>query len=194
MRKLFIAVPAMVVAYIAFMGAALAGTAIPADDAGILDFLTPVYEAIKGGAYWPAAMFGLIFVVTAVKRYTPSKFKPYVNGPYGQPLTVLLVSFASAAITGMASAGTSALTLGLAWAAIKVAAAAVGGYELLKQLLAPLIIKLGSKAPSWMKPAFDLLLWVFSKPSAVEKAEKAGDDAVAANPPTGADKNDIAEI
>ncbi len=185
MRKLLTAGFFAIVAYFSFVGVALAGNAVP-EDGSLLDLARPVYEAIMGGQWWLAAMFGLIFATTAAKRYAPGKLKGYINGDIGQPVTVLVLSFAGAASTALLAAGPGAvLTMGLAWAALKIAVAATGGYQMLKQLLAPLIQKLAAKAPSWMQPIFSVLLWVFSKPSAIAKAEKAGDDAVAANPPTG---------
>lgn len=185
MRKLLTASFFTIIAYFSFVGVALAGNAVP-EDGSLLDLAKPVYEAIMGGQFWLAAMFGLIFLTTAAKRYLPGKAGAFVNGEYGQPITVLLLSFGGAGATALLAAGPGAVLTGaLAWAALKVAVAATGGYQLLKQLLAPLIKKLADKAPAWMQPLFSVLLWVFSKPTAIEKAEKAGDDAVAANPPTG---------
>lgn len=186
MRKLLTAGFFAIIAYFSFAGVAFASGAVVPEDGSLLDLAKPVYEAIMGGQFWLAAMFGLVFAVTAAKRYLPGKAGEFVNGDVGQPLTVLLLSFGGAGATALLAAGPGAVLTGaLAWAALKIAFAAAGGYTMLKALLAPLLQKWAEKAPAWLKPVFSLLLWVFSKPTAVQKAEKAGDDAVAANPPTG---------
>ncbi len=201
MTKAFTAFTVALVGYLAFMGAAFAGNAVAPGDESILDMIKPVFDAVVHGQWWLGASLALILAVTALKRYAHKipKFGPKlsaaINGDIGQPITVLALSFGGAIATAAAAQGTVfVMSAALAWTALKVAVGAAGGYSLLKSLLAPLIVKLGAKAPAWMKPLFDMVLWAFSKPTAVEKAEKAGDDAVAANPPTGASKSDIAEI
>lgn len=199
MRKISTFVLTLVVAYLAFMGAALAGNAVTPEDGSILDYAKPVFDAIMHGQGWLAAALALVLLVTATKRYSSKipvigpKVSAFVNGQYGQPLSVLLLSFGGAVATALAAGG-AVMTAALAWTAFKIAIGAAGGYSLLKALLAPLVAKLGAKAPAWMKPLFDLVLWVFSKPTAIEKAEKAGDEAVASTPTTGAPKSNITEL
>lgn len=187
MRKITTALLFAVVAYFSFIGVALAAGAVVPQDGSILDLAKPVYEAILGGQWWLGAMLGIVLLTTAAKRYLPGKLGTWVNGDYGQPLTVLLLSFGGAGAAALLAAGPGAVVTGtLLWAALKVAVGAAGGYSLLKQLLAPVIQKFAAKAPAWMQPLFSVVLWVFSKPSAVAVAEKAGDDAVAAKPAEGA--------
>lgn len=175
-------------AYFSFIGVALASDAVVPTDGSLIDLAKPVYEAVMGGQWWLAAMLGLILATTAAKKYAPGKLGTMINSTYGQEATVLLLAFGGAAATALLAAGPGAVLTGaLAWAALKIAVGAAGGYALLKSLLAPVIEKIKGKAPAWMAPAFDLLLWAFSKPTAIETAEKAGDDAVKANPSTGVD-------
>ncbi len=199
MRKIFLTPLLFLVAYFSFVGVAIASNAVVPEDGSMIDYLKPIYDAFTSGAYWPAAMFLVIFIVTALNRYASkipvvgAKVDAFLDGQYGKPLTVVLLSFAGAVIAALASPG-AVMSGAVAWAALKVAATAVGGYELLKQLLVPIIQKLGAKAPAWMKPVFDLILWAFSKKSAVAKAEEAGAKAVAENPAPGAPKSDVTEI
>ncbi len=52
-------------------------------------------------------------------------------------------------------------------------------------IIEPLLKPLAAKAPAWMQPLFQLVFWVFDKPSAVATAEAAGKAAVAAAPGAG---------
>lgn len=186
MNKLTVAISFTLIAFLSFTGVAWAASAVVPADGSLLDLAKPVYEAIMGGQFWLAALLGLVLATTAAKRYLPGKAGVWVNGEYGQPLTLLLLAFGGAGATALLAAGPGAIfSAGLAWAALKIAVAASGGYTLLKQLLAPLVAKVAAKAPAWMQPIFSVLLWVFTKPSAVAVAEKAGADAVAAKPADG---------
>jgi hypothetical protein len=188
MRKITTFLLFTALAYFSFIGVALASDAVVPTDGSLLDLAKPVYEAILGGQWWLAAMLGLILLTTAVKKYAPGKIGTWVNGEYGQELSVLLLAFGGAGATALLAAGPGAVLTGaLAWAALKVAVGAAGGYSLLKALVAPLLVKLQAKAPAWMQPVFGLLLWVFSKPTATEAATAAGDAAVVADPAKGAD-------
>ncbi len=195
MRKLIPVFLFAVVAYFSFMGAALAQGVVVPTDGNLLDLAKPVYEAFLSGQWSLGLMFALIFTVTALKRYLPGKAGKVVNGEYGQPVSVLVLAFAGAAVAALVAMGPGAVLSGaLAWSALKVAVTAAGGYTLLKQLVAPLLVKLEPKAPVWLKWIFPMLLWAFSKPTAKVVAEKAGDDAVVANPPTGTKTDDVTEI
>lgn len=196
MRKTTLALFALLMTWFGFMGAAVAGNLTSPDDGAASDYIKMVWDAVTGGQYWLAASGALMLGVVAMRKYFPNqKVRDWMHGQYGQPLSVFVFSFAGAIATGLASVGVGAtLSLTMAYAAVKVALAAAGGYSLLKALLVPALTKLGEKAPKSMKWLFEIVLWVFSKPTAVEKAEKAGDAAVVANPPQGAGKNDVAEI
>jgi hypothetical protein len=186
MKKLTTALLFTAIAYFSFIGVALAQGAVMPNDGSLLDLLRPVYEAIVGGQWWIAAMSGIILATTAAKRYLPGKLGAWVNGEYGQPLTVLILSFAGAGLTALIAAGPGAvMSLSLAWLALKVAVVSAGGYTMLKQLIAPLIQKLADVSPSGLKPIFSILLWAFSKRDAIQTAETVGGAAVAANPAAG---------
>ncbi len=195
MRKITTATLFAILAYFSFIGVALAQGAVIPEDGSILDLAKPVYEAILGGQYWLGAMLGLILATTAAKRYLPGKAGEWVNGDYGQPLTVVAIAFGGAAAATLVAMGPGAVLTGtLAWASLKIAASAAGGYALLKTLLVPFLLKLEPKAPAWLKWIFPMLLWAFSKPTAKAAAAKAGDAAVAAKPATGTPNNDVSEV
>jgi hypothetical protein len=187
-RKLAVGLSLAALAFFSFIAtAAAAGTAVP-EDGALLDLARPVFDAIMHGQWWLAASLALILVVAAIKKYAPGKFGAWAHSDLGGSILVLGASFGGAAATGLLAAGTGAMSLALAWTALKVALAASGGYSLLKKLVMPYVRKLGDKAPAWMKPIFSMLLWAFdSNAQVVAAAEQAGNDAVAANPPTGAD-------
>lgn len=194
-KKLTAVVAFTAIAYLSFVGVALAQGAVVPNDGSLLDLARPIYEAIIGGQWWIAAMLGLILATTAAKRYLPGKVGAWVNSSTGQPLTVLVLAFAGAALTALMAGGPGAvMSLSLAWIALKVAVGAAGGYTLLKSLIAPILQKLADKAPSSLKPIFALLLWAFSKRSAVQEAETAGNAAVAATPAAGAPSTDVTEL
>lgn len=195
MKKITTALLFSAITYFSFIGVALAQGVIVPEDGSILDLAKPVYEAVAGGRYWLGAMLGLVLLTTAAKRYLPGKAGAWVNGEYGQPLTVLMLAFGVAGAAALAAGGPSAvMSLALAWAALKVAVGAAGGYTLLKQLAAPFLIKLANKSPMWAQPIFSIILWVFSKPTPENLAKKAGDAAVVAKPPVGTPNNDVTEI
>jgi len=194
MKKLTTAFLFAVLAYFSFVGVAVAQGVVGSEEP-LLDLAKPFYEAIMGGQFWLAAMFGLILATTAAKRYLPGKAGKFVNGEYGQPATVLVLAFAGSAAAALTAVGPGAVLTGaLAWAALKIAASAAGGYALLKTLLVPILVKLEPKAPAWLKWIFPMLLWAFAKPTAKIAATAAGDAAVAANPPAGTPTNDVTEL
>lgn len=200
MRKLFLPAVLFLVGYLSFIGVAAASSEVTVSNDSLADLAWPIYNAISGGAYWPAAMFALIFLVTALNKYgekipfVGAGLAKFLSGSYGKPVTVLLLAFAGSVVSALAAPEVT-MSIAVAWGALKFATMAAGGYELLKKLLVPVILKIGSKAPNWMKPGFDLLLWMFNKNSAaVAKAEAAGEAAVIANPAPGAPKSDVTEI
>lgn len=167
-----------------FTATALAATAVSPDDQSWLELLKPVYEAFMRGEKLYAGMLALVAAVALAKRYMPGKAGAWMNGKYGQPLTVLVMSFGGAMATAI-SAGTMP-----GWPMVKtaalIAAAAAGGYSMIKTLLIePFLRPWAAKAPTWIKWAFDMVLWIFDKPAPIAKAEAAGQAAVDANPAGG---------
>lgn len=165
---------------VTFAGVAAAQSAAGGEEATLLDLARPVAEALLSGNPGLAAALALVLAAAIARRYLAPKV-PFFASDVGGALLVLVGSFggaAAAAITGGAS-----WSLALAWTALKIATAAAGGYSLAK----PLILWAAEKSPSWLKPVFALVLWVFEKGSPVAKAEAAGAAAVAANPAPGAE-------
>lgn len=178
-----------VLALVSFTATAFAAGAASPEDGSLLELAKPVYEAVMGHQWWLAASLALVFLCAAAKKYAPGKLGDFLRTDHGGALLVLLMSFGGAVSTGLLAAGTGAMTLALAWAALKIALGAAGGYSLIRKLIVnPLLASTWyqEKAPAWFKSIMGLALWAFDKPTPIEKAEKAGSDAVAANPSTGA--------
>lgn len=169
----------LIVALISFAGTGVAFAAT--EDGGLLDLARPVFDAVMGGNYAYAAALALVFAVALARRYG-SKRWPWLGGDVGGSLLVLLGSFGGAVATAVA--GGAGLSLTVVWMACKVAAGASGGYTLIKRLAVPLLRSIIQKLPKLAQKPFGLILWMFEG-SAVAKAEKAGDAAVAANPASG---------
>lgn len=176
---------------VAFAGTALAADAVATQtDASWLDMLRPVYDAFRGGHYVASGALAVVLLVALLKRYGGSgKFGSFVSGKIGSTLTVLVASFAGSIAAATAS---NAWQWSMLETAGTVAAAAAGGYTILKDLIVdPLIASnwYTNKAPAWLKAGMGLVLWIFDKPAAtaatIATAEKAGADAVAAKPSQG---------
>lgn len=167
-----------------FTATAFAANAVNPDDQNIFELLKPVYEAFMRGEKLYAGMLALVAAVAAAKRYAPGRVGAWINGKYGQPLTVLLMSFGGAMATAL-SAGSMP-----GWPMVKtaalIAAAAAGGYSMIKTLLVdPFIRPWAAKAPAWLRWLLNGVLWFFDRPSPVAKAEAAGQAAVDAKPAQG---------
>ncbi len=172
---------------LAFVATAAAAGAVTPEDGSLLDLARPVLEAILHGQWWLGASLALVFVCTAARKYGASRF-PFLGSGAGGALLVLLSSFGGAMATALTAAGTNAVTWALMLMAGKVALVAAGGYSLIKTLAVdPLLASkwYAEKAPAWLKAVMAMALWAFTKPSGESLAKKAGDAAVAANPPTG---------
>jgi hypothetical protein len=175
---------AFVAASLAFIGTATAQAAAGVGDASLLDLARPVYDAIMAGNYTAAAAFALVLIVALVKRHAAPRVA-FLRSDLGAALLVLALSFGGA--LGTAALAGGAVGVALFTGAAKVAFYAAGGFALAKKLLAPLLERLAARAPAWLSPLFAVVLWIFDRPSAVEKAEAAGAKALDANPPKGAD-------
>lgn len=147
-----------------------------------------LFDAVKAGHYWYAVAGALVLVVAALRKKGPSlpvvgKYLKWTQGSWGGRLLVLLASVTGALATALAAG--AAPSLSMVWAALGVAVAAAGGYDLIKGLGVPLLSALQSRLPAWAQPFVGLLLWAFKKDDPVVNAEKAGDAAVKASPPPG---------
>lgn len=147
----------------------------------ILDLAKPVLEAALAGEYWLGASLLLVFLATAFYRYAPWS---WAKSSAGKALSVLAISFGGAVATTLATG--AAMSPMVAWAGLKVAIGAAGGYSLLKALLFPALAKLEQVAPGWLGPVISAALWVFRSGDPEAEAREAGDQAVADNPPEGA--------
>jgi len=172
---------ATVYAFLSFFVATLA----VAQGDELAELAKPLYQAIAEGQYAAAAALGLVLLVALVRRYGGARY-PILSHKLVAPLLVLLASF-GAAVASATLAGAS-LSVGMAYAALKVAVLASGGYALTK----PYLAKLGEWVPSWAKPFVAILSAIVSaksgaKAAAIKKAEKAGDKAIEDSPAKGID-------
>jgi hypothetical protein len=187
MNKTITIVSAVGAALAAFTATAFAAGAAAPEDGNILDLLSPVVDAFRSGKYLAAGAFAVVLAVALAKRYLPGKAGAWVNGDAGGALSALVVSFAGT--VGVASGAGDAWSWAMVTTAGKIALMAAGGYALIKKLVIDPLRPLVARAPGWVQWLFSLATFVFDKATAspIKDAEKAGNDAVTANPPTGAD-------
>lgn len=188
--KFFTTVLAALVAVLSFGATAYAAGAAAPTEGSLLDLAKPVFEAVMSGQGWLAAALALVLLVTAARRYGAVRF-PFLGSKLGGVALNLLLSFGGAAATAI-MAGASA-SFGLAFTALKVAVAAASGFELVKELIAPMLRGLvdrlhSAKLRAMLHAGLNFALWAFENrgKAAVAKAEKAGDAAVEAKPAAGA--------
>lgn len=175
----------------AFTATALAANAAAPEDGSWLDLLKPVWDAFANGKKLYAGSLAVFAIVALARRYAPGKVGEWLHGEIGSPLTTLVLSFAGTMAASLADG--SDISLAMVKSAAMIAAGAAGGYALIKKLIVEPILKpLAEKAPAWLKPAFALVFWFFDQKSPTEKAEAAGEAAVAAKPAEGRGK--ITEI
>lgn len=181
---------------VAFTATAFASGVVPADESSLLDLARPVYEAFLSKNYWMGAALSLIFVAALIKRYAPEKYgiRAFFNTDHGGAILVLVAAYGTALSAALIAVGPVGMSAGLAWGAFKVAVGAAGGYSFLKKILIPVVRWLHDKLPTWARAPLALFLALFDKPTAIDVAEDAGDEAVKANPPTGAPSSDVTEI
>jgi len=194
LRSLLTLVTVAVITLVSFAATAHATSlADPAGDgSGLYELARPVIDAILHGQPWLAASLALVFVVALIGKYgdkLPGRLGRAMawldSSDPGRAILVLVGSFGGALAATLA--GGAPMTLAIAWTALKVAIGGAGIYSLAKKLLTPLV----SKAPAWLQPVLRLILWAFERKEraaadAATKAQTAGDEAVKANPPTGA--------
>jgi hypothetical protein len=182
---------------VAFAGTAIAaGTADPSDP-NALDLARMVFDAAMGGHYLAAFAFALFLGIIALKKWGhkipkigPALSKFTNSDPGGVVMTFAGSFFGAAGTSLLAFKGFAGFTLALLKPAFLIAWAAILGFVGLKKVVMPALQWLTPKLPTWMQMPFAGLLALldrlFSKPTTVADAEKAGDAAVAKNPPTGA--------
>jgi hypothetical protein len=168
-----------------FTGVAFAQGAVANSD-DPLAMLRPIYDAIAHGNYWLGGSLALVALCTVARKWGV-KYIPALATNHGAAALVLLTSLGT---TFAASAAAGDMTPATAWFAVKVALGAAGGWALINKLIVKPLLEskwFNDKAPAWLKLALRSLLWIFTKPAEVKaiEAKRAGDAAVAANPPTG---------
>lgn len=185
MKNLTVSVIAAFVFLTTFIGSAFAAEATVDPNANSLDIAKAIYDAFTGHHYAYAGALGLILGIALVKRYLGPKV-PALHSDAGGTAMALGGAFATALAAGLAGGGP--ITLDLLKSSLLVGVGAAGGYAVLKKLVVePLLKPLAAKAPAWMQPVFSLVFWIFDKPDPTETATAAGNAAVAANPPAGAE-------
>lgn len=163
-----------------FAGVSFAANAAAPEDGSWLDLLRPIYDAFAHGQYVLAGALALIPVVVVLRRYAAPRVEWLRSDLAAAGMTLAAAFGASMAA---ALGGGVAVSWAIVCNAGKIALTAAGGYSLLK----PFALRLISLLPAWAAPLATILEWVFGKPAVISEAEKAGADAVAAKPPTGAD-------
>lgn len=192
LNKTFAVLSTLAVAFLAFGATAVAAGEVSPDDGSLLDLARPVMDAVMKGNYWLAAALGVILLTAATRKYLPDAYGGRLaRSQWGGRATAFLYAFAGAIANAAAVDGTIFVMTGaLAFTALKVGGAAIGGFmalhELAKWFTATKWYQAKMPAPLKALIAFVLGL-IGSSTAALAKAEKAGDDAVKANPPTGAE-------
>lgn len=148
----------------------------------LLAIIQPIFSAFGDGQYAYATVLSIVALTTVTKTYLQPRFS-WLQKDYGNTLLVLVSATALAMVSPLSTG--VAFSLDLLWSAVKAGAAAAGGFKMVKELFVkPFLLPLRNKAPAWLKPILSLVIWFFEN-NAVEKAEKAGEEAVAKNPSTG---------
>lgn len=168
---------------LAFAATAWAAGTVTGDEGSLLDLARPVYDAFTSGQYLYAGMMALVLAIALTKKYLGPKV-PFLHTDVGGSLMTLVGAFAGALATSLAGGVT--VTFAMVKTASLIAVGAAGGYSLIKRLLVdPILRPLAAKAPAWSQPIFQLIFFIFDRPSPIATAEAAGDAAVKETPPTG---------
>lgn len=152
-----------------------AGAAAAPEDVSLWDLLRPVYDAFAHGQYAFAGALALVAAVALIRKYLSPRV-PFLASAIGGAILTVVGSFAAALAAKLA--GGVAITWAIVRQALEVAIWAGGMFSLLKPFADALAAKY-----AWLRPIVD---FVFNPgKEAIAEAEKAGNDAVAAKPPSG---------
>jgi hypothetical protein len=166
-----------------FGGFALTATPALADTLG--EIAQGALQSFSDGNYGLAAVMLVVLATAAARKFLPKRY-PFWRGDLGGSLLVLGAAFAA---TMAAALPTEGWSLGLLWTSAKVAAAASGGYTLVKRIGGALIGYASARGwiPGWANVALMFVLKMFQPrgEAAVKKAEAAGNAAVMAKPSAG---------
>lgn len=166
-----------------------AGTAT-GDDFSAIDLLRPIWDAFRGGHQVAAGALAVVALIALAKRYAGKlspKLEAFLHGDAGGTIATFLA--ATAGSVAAATSGDAPWAWSIMWTAGGIGIAAIGGYVALRRLVIDPIkaSKWYANAPAWAKLALGVLFWIADKPDAIAEAEKAGADAVKANPAPGTD-------
>lgn len=180
MKKIMLSLPLAFWFVGGFAGLAIAQTATDGD---LIDLAKPVLESALAGDYWLAASTALVLLATAFARFAPKSWA-WARSSAGRALTVLAISFGAALATTLATG--ASMTPAVAWAALKVAIGAAGGYSLFKATLLPLFARFAEKHGGFVGKVITFALKLVQYADPDKAAKEAGDEAVADDPPGGA--------
>ncbi len=186
MTKFLTALTALCLLAFAFAATAVAAGAVTPEDGSLLDLARPIFDAVMHGQWWLGAALAVVFVTAATRRYLPDAYGgKFARGDVGGLITAFLIAFGGALATTFAAPG-AVMSGAVLLVGLKVGLGAVGGFVALNQLAKALAGTewFKTKAPAWLRTGLTFLLALIGS-SAIAKAEKAGDAAVAANPATG---------
>lgn len=180
-----------------FAGTALAAGAALPDDASLLEYARPVFDAIVHGQWWIAAASALILVVAAARKYAPTEGRFGWTGRVlastpGVMASTFLLSFAGAVVTALMALGPSGvMSWAIAKTALLVGVTAIGTWKALHSLATWAVSTefYKSKVPAWVQSLVATVLALIGS-NAIAKAEAAGQRAVDAKPATGAASED----
>lgn len=178
----------------AFTGTSFAAQAAVTSDPSLVDLAKPVFDAIMHGQPLLAGALGIVLICGVARRYMPASWKTGVKGDIIGTALAFGMAFFGAVASALTLPG-GALSFAIFVGAFKVGALAIGGYTVIHKIAGWLEESewLAKRAP-WVRALLKMTSGLFGS-DAIKKAEKAGDDAVAAQPPTGmAGGEDIVEV
>lgn len=152
-----------------------------ASDPSLFDAGKAIFDAVMHGQWWAAAALGVIMACAAARKYMPASWKEGTKGDIIGTSMAFVMAFAGAIATWAVAPG-AAMSAGVALTALKVGAAAIGGYTAIHKLAQWLMA--WGKMPAWMLPILKMVTMIIGS-NAVKKAEAAGEAAVKADPAKG---------
>ena len=167
----------------AFATAAYASTgAAPTIESGLNELADMAYAGFKAGEYGEMSMVLLILTVALLRKFGSSVWEPL--GTRHAARLYLLVAAAAGYMY------VNGVELGNLWDAFKVAAMTGGAVNIVQWAAEWLVVR--SWVPGWARAALTAVLWIFRPRGAdqIKAAEKAGENAVEADPPKGLGKVD----
>lgn len=177
---------------ISFAGVSFAAGEAAGDDQSLLELAKPVLDAIVHGQYWIGAAAGVVLAVALARKYVPKDSRPgkLLASELGGMVCAALIAFGGAMTNSLVALGIKVPTAAVFTTAGKVAFAAVGGWMILHKLatVATATKWYQDKAPAWLKAVVAFVLAMIGSNAATKaEATKAGEDAVKADPPKGAE-------